>query len=66
MERGQDMSKKGGFIIDKNRYDPEQLGLEKIIFEGRCYIDVTPLFCDCGQSTLIVKNNIEQIKTRRY
>lgn len=56
--------KKGGIVINGRSYDPEEIGLERLVYQGKVYVDVTPLFCDCGKSTKMVNEKISEIRAR--
>lgn len=49
---------------DLYRFSPEEIGLERLIIDGHCYIDVTPLYLDSKKS-LEVYERIEEIRSRR-
>lgn len=59
-------NKGAGIIIDGKKYAPEEVGLEYVYAAGKRYIDLTPLFVDCGQATLRVESSIADIKARRH
>ena len=47
------------------RFTPEQLGLERIVVNGKRYIDVTPLWIDSKKSVEVYKRAAELIEEEK-
>lgn len=54
-------NKKQGIIYKGKTYNYDDVGVELIVYKGRRYRDITPLFVDCGQATIRLRKRLEEL-----